>query len=163
MNNKFDIEKFLSLEGYATNDRVSRRKLNKDLDISNTCEFFTPYKLIRKLADKISEKAWSNPDKNFLEPCMGNGQMILYIIYNRIIHGISWDITLSHLWGIDILEDNVRETHQRVHNLFEQMGIEYDKEMAQQIMNHNLVCHNFFDWDFQNWCPIKEEKSMPLF
>ena len=158
MNNKFDIEKFLSLEGYATDKRQERRKGS-----GGSQEFFTPFKLIKKMGDKISEKAWSDPDKNFLEPCMGNGQMILYIIYNRIIHGIPWDITLSHLWGIDILEDNVRETHQRIHTLFEQMGIDYDKEMAQQIMDHNLVCSNFFDWDFQNWCPIKEEKALPLF
>lgn len=158
MNNNFNIEEFLSLAGYATNERQERRKGS-----GGTQEFFTPYKLIRKLADKISEKTWSDPDKNFLEPCMGNGQMILYIIYNRIIHGIPWDITLSHLWGIDILEDNVKETHHRIHELLKQMNINYDKEQAQHILNHNLVCSDFFKWDFKNWKPIIENKAQRLF
>ena len=32
----------------------------------------------------------------------------------------------------------------------------FDEAKAQEIMEHNLVCSNFFDWDFENWCPIKE-------
>lgn len=30
-------------------------------------------------------------------------------------------------------------------------------------MGRNLVCSNFFDWDFENWCPIKESKCEALF
>lgn len=43
------------------------------------------------------------------------------------------------------------------------MHIDYDKNKAQKIMNHNLICSDFFKWDFQNWCPIKEEKCDALF
>lgn len=158
MNKNFNIEEFLSLEGYATDERQERRKGS-----GGSQEFFTNYVLVKKMCDKISEEKWSDINANFLEPSMGNGQFVVYIIYNKIMHGSTWYEALQHTWGIDILEDNVREAHQRVHNLFKQMCIEYDKEMAQQIMDHNLVCHNFFDWDFENWCPIKEEKVLPLF
>ena len=34
------------------------------------------------------------------------------------------------------------------------MNIKFDEAKAQEIMNHNIVCSNFFDWDFDNWCPI---------
>ena len=115
------------------------------------------------MADKISEEKWSDINADFLEPCAGNGQMVIYIIYNKIMHGSSWLDTLQHTWSVELLEDNVKETHKRIHDLFEQMHIDYDKEKAQEIMNHNLVCHNFFNWDFKNWCPIKEEKALPLF
>lgn len=155
---KFNIEEFLSLDNYATDARVNRRRGS-----GGTQEFFTNYVLVKKMCDKISEEKWSDINANFLEPCGGHGNFVVYIIYNKIMHGSTWYEALQHTWSVELMEDNVKEMHQRIHNLFEQMGIEYDKEMAQQIMNHNLVCHNFFDWDFQNWCPIKEEKSMPLF
>lgn len=158
MNKDFNIEEFLSLEGYATAERQERRKGS-----GGSQEFFTNYVLVKKMCDKISEDKWSDINADFLEPSMGNGQFVVYIIYNKIMHGSTWYESLQHTWGIDILENNVRETHQRIHNLFEQMGIEYDKEMAQQIMDHNLVCSDFFDWDFLNWCPISENKIKPLF
>ena len=34
------------------------------------------------------------------------------------------------------------------------MNIKFDEAKAIEIMEHNLVCSNFFDWDFDNWCPI---------
>ena len=158
MNKNFNIDEFLSLQNYATNERQKRRKGS-----GGSQEYFTPSKLIRKMADKISEEKWSDINADFLEPCAGNGQMVIYIIYNKIMHGSSWLDTLQHTWSVELLEDNVKETHKRIHDLFEQMHIDYDKEKAQEIMNHNLVCHNFFNWDFKNWCPIKEEKALPLF
>ena len=158
MNNNFDIEEFLSLEGYATDERQERRKGS-----GGSQEFFTPFKLVKKMGDKISEEKWSDINADFLEPSGGHGNFVVYIIYNKIMHGSTWYEALQHTWSVELMEDNVKEMHQRVHGLLEQMGIDYDKEMAQQIMDHNLVCHNFFDWDFQNWCPIKEEKALPLF
>ena len=158
MNKDFNIEEFLSLEGYATAERQERRKGS-----GGSQEFYTPFKLVKHMGDKISEDKWSDINADFLEPSMGNGQFVVYIIYNKIMHGSTWYEALQHTWGVELLEDNVRETHQRIHNLLEQMGIEYDKEMAQEIMDHNLVCSNFFDWDFLKWCPIKEEKALPLF
>lgn len=34
---------------------------------------------------------------------------------------------------------------------------------VQKILDHNIVCTDTFKWDYENWCPIKEEKAMPLF
>jgi hypothetical protein len=39
------------------------------------------------------------------------------------------------------------------------MEIQFNKEEALKIMNHNLVCSDFFKWDFENWCPIKEQED----
>lgn len=158
MNNNFDIERFLSLEGYATDIRQERRKGS-----GGSQEFFTPPKLVIHMGNKISENQWNNPEANFLEPCLGNGNFVIYIIYNKIKHGSTWLQALSHTFGVELMSDNVKETHQRVHQLLAEMGIQYDKQQAQQIMDHNLVCSDFFKWNFQNWCPIKEQKAMPLF
>ena len=66
----FNIEKFLDLTGYDTKERVSRRKNSK----VNSQEFFTPYSIVKKMCDKISEEDWSNPNKTFCEPTFRNGQ-----------------------------------------------------------------------------------------
>ena len=72
----FDIEKFLDLTGYEET-RKDRRK-SKEI---NSQEFFTPYSIVKRMCDKVSDEDWSDPNKIFLEPCFGNGQFILYIIY----------------------------------------------------------------------------------
>lgn len=152
----FNIEEFLSLDGYANDERVARRKTNDKLKISNTNEYFTPYSIVKKICNKISEDKWNDPNSEFLEPSMGNGNFIVYIIYNKIKHGSTWEQALSHTWGVELIHDNVQETKDRIISLLTEMKIPFDKEEALKIMDHNLVCSNFFDWDFENWCPIKE-------
>ena len=158
MKTEFNIEQFLSLDNYATDERKSRRSGS-----SGTQEFYTPYSIVKKMCDKISEADWSNPEKTFMEPSFGNGQFVIFIIYNRIRHGVSWKDTLSKLYGVELMPDNVRETKDRIISLLTEMKIPFDKEEALKIMDHNLVCSNFFDWDFDNWCPIKNEYCEALF
>ena len=154
-----NIEQFLNIDNYATDTRVSRRK---DSDV-NSQEFFTPYEIVKKMGDKIPEADWSNSEKTFLEPSFGNGQFIIYIIYNRILHGVSWKDALSTLYGVELMPDNVQETKDRIITLLSEMEIPFNKEEAMKIMDHNLVCSNFFDWDFENWCPIKEQEDPQSF
>lgn len=72
---EFNIQKFIDID-YATEERISRRKNPK----VNTQEFFTPYSIVKRMADKIPEEDWSNPNKTFCEPSFGNGNFVLYII-----------------------------------------------------------------------------------
>jgi hypothetical protein len=154
-----NIEQFLNIDNYATDTRVSRRK---DSDV-NSQEFFTPYFIVKRMCDKISEADWSNPEKTFLEPSFGNGQFVIFIIYNRIQHGVSWKDTLSTLYGVELMSDNVQETKDRIISLLTEMEIQFNKEEAMKIMDHNLVCSDFFKWDFENWKPIEEPSTKPLF
>jgi len=161
--NKFNIEQFLSLEGYV-DSRLNRRKDNE-----KTNEFFTPYSIVKKMCEKVSNEDWSDPDKNFLEPSFGNGQFIIYILYNRIIHGINWRTALETCYGIELMSDNVRETKERILNLLYQLDLEgiidfnnKDRDKAMEIMNHNLICHDFFEWNFEEWRPYTEEELKEL-
>ena len=154
-----NIEQFLNIDNYATDTRVSRRK---DSDV-NSQEFFTPYNIVKHMCNKISEADWSNPEKTFLEPSFGNGQFVIFIIYNRIQHGVSWKDALSTLYGVELMPDNVQETKDRIISLLTEMKIPFDKKEAMKIMDHNLVCSDFFKWDFENWCPIKESEDPQSF
>ena len=142
------IQQLLSLDNYATEERKSRRKGSK-----STQEFFTPYEIVKKMADKIPESTWADPTKTFCEPCFGSGQFILYIIWNRIQHGIDWETALRTCYGVELMQDNVIETHSRVLGLLDALNIDYDKDIAMGIMREKLGCADFCKWDVENWKP----------
>lgn len=156
------IEHLLDLTNYATPTRLARRKTGKA-----TQEFFTPYSIVKRMADKIPDEDWADPKKTFLESSFGNGQFVVYIIWNRIQHGVDWKTALKTLYGVELMQDNVMETHDRVIDLLHKLNIDYgddksspmtgyDERVACRIMKKNLVCSDFFKWDFENWRPIPE-------
>ena len=145
------IEQLLDLTNYATETRVARRKTGK-----KTQEFFTPYSIVKRMCDKITDEDWSDPTKTFLEPSFGSGQFVVYIVWNRIQHGIDWQTALNTLYGVELQLDNVLECHDRVIDLLTKLGIEFDERTARKIMKKNLVCSDFFKWDFEHWRPITE-------
>lgn len=58
--------------------------------------------------------------------------------------------------GVKLQLDNVLECHDRVIDLLIKLGIEFDERTAIKIMKKNLVCSDFFKWDFEHWRPITE-------
>lgn len=152
----FNIEQFLNLDGYEQS-RLDRRKNNKEG--KSTAEFFTPYSIVKRMADKISDDDWSDPMKTFCEPCFGNGQFVIYIIWNRLQHGIDWKTALETLYGVELMQDNVYETHGRIIKLLDALGIDFDEDVAMDIMLKNLVCSDFFEWNFEEWRPYTEEEQ----
>ena len=146
------IEQLLDLKNYATDTRVARRKGS-----GGTQEFFTPYSIVKHMGDKIPDSDWTDPTKTFLEPSFGSGQFVVYIVWNRIQHGIDWQTALKTLCGVELQLDNVIECHDRVIDLLTKLSIEFDERTARKIMKKNLVCSDFFKWDFEHWRPIQEK------
>ena len=143
------IKDILNIDNYETDIRKKRRKGEK-----STQEFFTPYSVVETMCSKISDEDWANPKKLFLEPSFGNGQFILYIIYRRLQSGVDLYDTLNTLYGTELMQDNVDETKYRVLDLLKRLNIEFDKSKVCNILDKNLVCTDFFKWDFEHWCPI---------
>lgn len=152
--NQIDIEQFLSLNGYDTAVRRARRK-NSDV---NSQEFFTPYSIVNRMADKIPLEDWINPQKTFCDPCFGNGQFIIYIIWRRLQCGIPYITVLSTTYGVELMEDNCLECRGRILRLLDLLGIEYDLHQVMEILDHNLVCADFFKWNFLEWRTMTEEE-----
>ena len=150
----FSIEEYLSLDGYDTEKRKERRKGKK-----STQEYFTPYNIVKRMADKIPEDIWADPEKTFLDPCQGHGQFPLFILYRRIHeYNIDWRVALETLFTLELMEDNVQEARHRVHGLLRNIAPEYIPEIADEIMDRNFVCHDFFTWCFEEWRPMTEEE-----
>ena len=157
---KFDIEQFIDID-YATDIRKDRRKNNKEG--KSTAEFFTPYSIVLRMCDKVEPEIWADPTKTFLESSFGNGQFILMILYRRIYeYNIPWKTALETVFGVELMQDNVAETKQRVHELLRNISPDYDPDEANRIMDKNLVCSDFFTWDFKNWRPYTDEELKKL-
>jgi len=163
----FDIQKFIDID-YATDVRKARRK-SKEV---NSQEFFTPYAIVKNMCEKISEDDWKNPNKTFLEPCAGSGNFVIMIIYLRMQHGIDWKTALKTCFALDLMQDNVDEMKERVHKMLSEIcpdyvGVDtktgcvhtpYNKTSAARIMDKNLVCCDFFTWNFKEWREMTEEE-----
>ena len=140
-------------ESPNTEIRKARRKGK-----NGTQEFYTPYSIVKKMMDKISSEDWSNPNKTFLEPSFGHGNFIIGILYRRIVeYGIDWKTALETCYGVELMQDNVYETHGRIIKLFDALDIDYDEDVAMDIMLRNLVCHDFFTWNFEEWRPYTDD------
>lgn len=131
---------------YVTETRKARRKGK-----TGTQEFFTPESIVNEMCDKISEEDWSDPSKDFLEPCFGNGNFLIEILKRKMKY-CDWETALNHIWGVELMEDNVQECKERI---LEFLGLDKEDSIkAKQILDKHLVCSDFFKWDFENWCPI---------
>lgn len=148
-----NIESFINRD-YASEERISRRTGK-----NSTQEFFTPFSIVDRMCDKIPESDWTDSSKTFLEPSFGNGNFIVYIIWKRITSGISWHDALSTLYGVELMADNVQETKERICELLDKMEVKYDKAEVMNIMDKNLVCCDFFEWDFERWCPLHGDEE----
>ena len=135
-----------------TETRLARRK-----GPGGSQEYFTPSSLVSKMCDKIPSTDWSNPTKTFLEPCFGNGNFLIEIIRRRIVdYSIDWKIVLNNLYGVELMPDNVQEAKDRIIELLKKLNVDFNEQEARDIMDKNLVCSDFFKWDFENWRPISE-------
>ena len=73
------------------------------------------------------------------------------IIYKRILAGVDWQTALETLYALELQQDNVDECKERVLNLLKELDIAFNEDTAKEIMDRNLVCHDFFTWNFEEW------------
>ena len=148
----------MNTENYATETRKARRK-----GFEGTQEFFTPGDLINMMCDKVPIQKWTDPNALFLEPCAGNGNFVVEIIRRRIESGIHYIQALKTCYSVELMEDNVTEQKQRVMCMLREMVPDFDEDVARKIMDNNMVCSDFFKWDFDNWKLIEDtDKTDPL-
>lgn len=145
-------------KSYQEDDRKARRKGK-----NATNEFFTPYSIVIRMMDKISSEDWADPTKTFLEPSCGTGNLVVGILYMRIVeYNIDWKQALKTTFALDLVSSNIDEMFGRIDDMLSQLCEDYDKEEAHKIMEEHLVCRDFFTWDFENWRPYTEDELKQL-
>ena len=134
----------MSKELFTTNDGIQRSKER----ITKNGEVFTPFAVIDKMITKIPEEKWKDPKATFLDPTAGSGNILVRMLEKRLASGISVEDAVKTLYGVELMQDNRDLCVQRI---LEIVGPKYSK-----IVNKNIVCADFFKWDFENWKPKEE-------
>lgn len=93
-------------------------------------EVFTPIPLVNKTLDKLSSNAWKDPTKTWIDNSCGNGNFLVEIKRRLLEHGHSEENVLGRIYGVDIMEDNIKECRQRLD----------PKNRYPEIMKRNIVC-----------------------
>jgi len=110
---------------------------NKSKDrIKTTGEIFTPTVLVLELLEQLPKSMWED-GKTFLDPTCGNGQFLaaVAIVKRELGH----KKILETIYGVDLMEDNVAETRQRL------LAIVPD---SKGIIEKNILCKNALEYDY---------------
>jgi len=112
--------------------------------VSELAEVYTNEREVEAMLDLVKLDSY-NIDKTFLEPSCGNGNFIIAIIHRKlstITDDKEFNLikVISSVYGIDICENNVQETKQRVYDfLSEFMDISNISKQIWHILNQNII------------------------
>src|SRR6056300_82480 len=88
------------------------------LRIKQTAEVFTPTELVQEMLDKLEEQdatLFSDPNKTFLDNSCGDGQFLSEVVIRKMERsGCTLEQALRTTYGVELMEDNVRECRKRL-------------------------------------------------
>jgi type I restriction-modification system DNA methylase subunit len=110
-------------------------------------EVFTPQILVQEMLDQLPSDSWVDPSKTFLDNSCGHGNFLVEILRRKLQFNHPVITALTTIFGLDIQQDNVDECKARLLELVD----ETHRSEAKKIIDHNIVCHDAFTWDYENW------------
>lgn len=118
--------------------RLARKK--------QTAEDFTPLWLVNQMIDKLLEYSpdtFSDPNKTFLDPAAGNGNMLIEVLKRKLKYASPIQ-AISTIYGCDIQKDNIIECRLRllkviVKNKTQKLSKKEYIEII-KILAKNIVC-----------------------
>lgn len=145
-------EEFLNTYEYG-NDGAKKRDKEKHVEektneqlvkskqrVKDAGEVFTPRWVVRDMLDLDEIKDMSfELDTTFLEPACGNGNFIIQILVRKLmsVSAEAFDIdvarSVASIYGVDIAEDNVKETRARMMNAIKHFYADNGMELRREI------------------------------
>ena len=121
---------------------VSNKETQKKLG-----QVFTPYSIIERMMNK-------------LDPTMGSGNIVIGMLYRKIVENNQDPITaLSHTYGVELDPVTYNYATERIKKFM--LNFTKEKKKIQNIIKKNFVCSDIFKWDLEHWRP-KEDPSNTL-
>jgi len=105
-----------------------------------TAEVFTPDFLVNQMLDKLPVEVWTK-GKTFCDPACGNGNFLVHVLWRKISKGHNPLDALQSIYGVDIMQDNIRECRLRllkIISIFEDIAEEHIKAVFKNIVYLNL-------------------------
>jgi len=117
---------------------VERDKLR----VKKTAEVFTPTPLVQTMLDKLPDSVFIDINKTFLDPSCGDGQFLSEVVILKMERsGCSLEQALSTIYGVELMEDNVKLCKERLR------GPNPTPEII-AILDKNIVCHDALTYDY---------------
>ena len=136
-------------------------------------EVFTSEREVNAMLDMVGQEA-ERIDSRFLEPACGDGNFLAVILQRKLEivskkykkSQIEYErysiLAVSSVYGIDIMEDNVRDCRKRLLDIFNESYMSlYKKKIkkdivkaAEFILSKNIVCGNALDMKKTDGNPI---------
>lgn len=117
--------------------------------IDRTGEIFTPVELVKEILNRLPKNVFSKSDKTFCDPACGDGNFLVEILKRKLKNGHHPSEALSTLYGVDIMEDNVKECRKRLLKIVMDSSIDLKlKQKYLDIVKKNIVKANALTYDF---------------
>lgn len=151
-----EAEKFLDKIAEDGEEKLVKSKQR----VKDAGEVFTPRWVVRDMLDLDEIKDMSfELDTTFLEPACGNGNFIIQILVRKLmsVSAEAFDIdvarSVASIYGVDIAEDNVKETRARMMNAIKHFYADNGMELRREIecslwyiMYRNIILGNTLDF-----------------
>jgi type I restriction-modification system DNA methylase subunit len=144
-----DIEKIIS--HCRNRDYMSGVERDK-LRVKATGEVFTPTPLVQQILDTLPQELFNDPSKTFCDPSCGDGQFLSEVLIRKLENGIPFETALSTIYGVELMEDNVKLCRDR---------LICGREDLRHIVEKNIVCADSLKYDYNFGNP--EEFGNTLF
>ena len=124
-----------------------------NLRIKSTGEVFTPTKLVQEILDKVPTEIFTDPNKTYLDPSCGDGQFLGEVLIRKVENGIDFEQSLSTIYGVDLMQDNVDLCRER---------LLCGQEHLRPIVERNIVCADAlrYHYRFDGSDPYKSTKDL---
>jgi type I restriction-modification system DNA methylase subunit len=109
------------------------------LRIKSTGEVFTPTPLVQELLDQLPLDLFTDPTKTFLDNSCGDGQFLGEVLIRKMENGIDFETALSTIYGVDLMQDNVKLCQDR---------LLCGQEHLRSIVERNIVCADALTYDY---------------
>lgn len=125
-------------------DRDTKKKLG---------QVWTPYHIIEQMMDKAGtvknkHSIWYDETKTNLDPTMGAGNIVIAMLYRRIVQCKQDPVkALSNVYGIELDQKTLDYAKERIRKFM----AHFTKRNLTKIIDHNFVCSNIFEWDIEHW------------
>ncbi len=137
---------------------------------------WTPYSIIEQMMDKaglVSDKnsIWYDETKTNLDPTMGAGNIVIGMLYRRIVECGQNPITaLSNVYGVELDSKTLKYARERIYKFMmaveKNLNLKFTDEEWKRIRAiifegdgkkyPNFVESDIFKWNINEWKPEKE-------
>lgn len=122
-------------------DTTARKKLG---------QVWTPYSIIVKMLDNVDKKLWKDETRTNLDPTMGTGNIIISMLYRRIVeYGQNPLTALKNMYGVELDRKTLNYARKRIEKFMAHFTDDSNK--VHEIVLHNFVCSDIFKWNLEKW------------